>query len=145
MSPEIVVKNVDFVRIVSYAQAMHETLITTREAADLFGVSPPALRYHVRLAHIQPARQTPGGHYLFDRSALEQLAERLRGGGDPLSSEDRAIGAIGAIVAARNAGFPASWRDPATFATSQEEMRPNLPRPGDTVTGDFDLTTSTSG
>ncbi|GAC1573587.1 MAG: hypothetical protein NVS3B18_07020 [Candidatus Dormibacteria bacterium] len=121
---------------------MSETLISTREAADLVGVSPPALRYHVRLAHIQPARQTPGGHYLFDRSALEQLVEQLRGGGQPLSSHERAASAM---VTARNANFPASWRDPATFATSYEVMIPNLPRPGDVVMGDLDLDTRTSG
>lgn len=45
-------------------------LLSTGEAARLFGVSQPTLNRAVRGGRLNPAQVTPGGHRRFDRAAL---------------------------------------------------------------------------
>lgn len=49
---------------------------TTREVADLFGVSPKTVRDWVVSGRLKPAFRTLGGHARFDRAEIDRLVEQ---------------------------------------------------------------------
>ena len=57
---------------------MNEDLMTTAELGRQLGLSPDAIRYHVRKGNLIPARITPlGRHYLFSM-ATARLVDPVR-------------------------------------------------------------------
>lgn len=59
-----------------------DQFITTQEAAKILGIAVSTLTWRTRNGHIDPVAQLNGRQYLFDRNALEKLAEQERAGAE---------------------------------------------------------------
>jgi DNA-binding transcriptional MerR regulator len=53
-------------------------VLSVREAADLYGVSPRTILYHIDKGHLT-FRQIEKGIYLIDIDSLNRLSQRLHG------------------------------------------------------------------
>jgi hypothetical protein len=66
-------------QFVQAKEQLEDTIMTTREVADHYGVTRGAVNYWVKQGLLKPCAELDGYGHVFDRNDVEQFQQPLRG------------------------------------------------------------------